>query len=185
MGQRFEELSDTHIAFILQQPLFFAGSAAPSGRVNVSPKGMDSLRVLGPSRIVWINHTGSGNETAAHVAEDPRMTLMWCSFAKKPLILRAYGTARVLHRDAPDWSEHATRFGNPLGARQIYDLAIDLVQSSCGYAVPLMTFDAERTVLQHWSEDKGADGLRRYWAERNTETLDGKPTGIEANFDDA
>lgn len=183
MARRFDRLGDDHIAFINAQPLFFTGSAAPTGRVNVSPKGMDSLRILGANRILWLNLTGSGNETAGHLAEDPRITLMWCSFSRRPLILRAFGTARTIHRNAADWSELADRFGTPLGARQVYDMRIDLVQTSCGYAVPFMDFAGERDTLVKWTEDKGDDGLRAYWADTNSETLDGKPTGIGANLE--
>ncbi|KMK67050.1 pyridoxamine 5'-phosphate oxidase family protein [Puniceibacterium sp. IMCC21224] len=182
MGKQFDSISDDHRSFIAAQPMFFTGSAAPEGRINVSPKGMDSLRVLGPNRIVWLNFTGSGNETAAHVVRDPRMTLMWCSFAKRPIILRCYGTARVLHRDHSDFADLVTLFRDPLGARQIYDVTVEMVQSSCGYAVPLMSLDAPRETLKKWADDKGPDGVRIYWAERNHSTIDGFPTGIESNL---
>ena len=182
MGKQFDQLSDDHIAFIGAQHLFFVGTAARDGRVNVSPKGMDSLRVLSPGRILWLNLTGSGNETAPHLADSPRITLMWCSFTTRPLILRAYGTARAVHHGDADWSALKARLPDQPGARQIVDVAIDLVQSSCGYAVPFMDFRAERPVLRTWAEDKGEDGLHTYWAERNARSLDGQPTGIEANL---
>lgn len=126
--------------------------------------------------------TGSGNETAGHLARDPRMTLMWCSFDKRPQILRTYGRARTLHRDAADWDDMIARFGNRLGARQIYDLSIDMVQTSCGYSIPFMDFTGERDTLTRWGEDRGAEGIRDYWASRNRETIDGLPTGIDANL---
>lgn len=180
MGKRFDQLEDDHIRFIAEQHIFFVGSAAPEGRVNISPKGMDSLRVLSPGRVLWLNLTGSGNETAAHLRESTRMTLMWCSFTQRPVILRAFGTATVTHRGEPGWADLAARFPALPGARQIYDVAVDLVQTSCGYAVPFMDFREDRTVLATWAEKKGPEGLADYWTEKNTTSLDGKPTGIEA-----
>ena len=157
-----------------------ATAPLPEGRVNLSPKGMDSLRVLGPNRILWLNLTGSGNETATHLRESPRMTLMWCSFTTRPLILRAYGSANVTHHGEPGWEALSTQFPAQPGARQIYDLAVDLVQTSCGYAVPFMEFVEDRPVLGTWAEAKGPEGIADYWAEKNATSLDGKPTGIEA-----
>ncbi len=183
MAKQFDSLSAAHRAFIEAQPIFFCGTAAAEGRVNVSPKGMDSLRVTAPDRILWLNLTGSGNETAGHLAQSPRMTLMWCSFDRRPQILRAYGTARTLHRSDPDWAELGALFGPPLGARQIFELQIDLVQTSCGYSIPFMEFAGERDTLSRWAEDKGPEGVRDYWAERNRQTIDGLPTGIEANLE--
>ncbi len=145
MGTQYESLSDQHIAFIGKQHLFFSGTAAPSGKVNISPKGMDSLRVLDPNRILWRNFTGSGNETAGHLAQANRMTLMWCSFTKQPMILRAYGTARTIHPSDPDWDDLATQFPDQLGMRQLYDMKIEMVQKSCGYAVPYFEHVEDRT----------------------------------------
>lgn len=179
MGKRYSELQPDQTAFIAEQHMFFVATAPLEGRVNLSPKGMDALRVLSPTRILWLNVTGSGNETAAHVAHDPRMTLMWCGFEARPLILRAYGTARVIHFGQADWAAVASLLPNLPGARQIFDMTVDLVQSSCGFAVPFMDFVADRPVLHDWAQDKGEDGLRAYWATRNTQTIDGAPTGIE------
>ncbi|WP_137699919.1 pyridoxamine 5'-phosphate oxidase family protein [Marimonas lutisalis] len=176
MAKQFPALEDVHKAFIEDQHIFFTGTAAPTGRVNISPKGSDSLRVLGPNRILWRNLTGSGNETAGHLLQENRMTLMWCSFTTRPLILRAYGTARTIHAGDPDWDALGAHFPPHPGARQVYDMAIDLVQTSCGYAVPFMDFQCDRDTLDKWSEDKGEDVIRTYWAERNSVTLDGAPT---------
>lgn len=184
MGKRFDSLTEDQIAFIGQQPVFFVATAPlPGGRVNLSPKGMDSLRVLAPDRIVWLNLTGSGNETAPQLARDPRITLMWMSTAARPLILRAYGTARAVHRGEADWAALAPALPDLPGARQIVEVRVDLVQTSCGYAVPFLDFKAERPVLAKWAEGKGEAGLRDYWAERNATTIDGSPTGIEANLE--
>lgn len=107
MGAQFQTLSDKHIAFIRAQKIYFVASAADSGTVNLSPKGGDSLRVISPTQIAWLNLTGSGNETAAHVLKNNRMTLMFCAFEGAPLILRTYGHAEVLHRTSPEWSEYS------------------------------------------------------------------------------
>jgi Pyridoxamine 5'-phosphate oxidase len=178
MGKRYSELQPDQTAFIAAQHMFFVATAPVKGRVNLSPKGMDALRVLSPTRILWLNLTGSGNETAAHLAHDPRITLMWCGFEQRPLILRAYGTARAIHPNHPDWPTLAAHLPDQPGARQIMDVTIDLVQSSCGFAVPFMDFAGDRPVLHDWAVDKGEDGLRDYWRTRNTETIDGAPTGI-------
>ncbi|MFM2355990.1 MAG: hypothetical protein RLZZ528_1726 [Pseudomonadota bacterium] len=178
MAKQFPSLTEDQIAFIRDQQVFFTGTAAAGGRVNVSPKGMDSLRIAGPNRILWRNVTGSGNETAGHLRLSPRMTLMWCSFAQRPLILRVYGTARAIHRGEAGWDGLNTLFPADTGARQVFDLTIDLVQTSCGYAVPLMDNPRERDVLKKWSEAKDDDAMRSYWAEKNRTTIDGFPTGI-------
>lgn len=178
MAKQFARIEDDHLRFINDQHLFFCATAAPEGRVNLSPKGMDSLRVLGPNRIVWMNLTGSGNETAGHLRESPRMTLMWCSFTKRPLILRCYGTARAVHVTEPGWSDLAAHFPPHRSARQIFDMEIDLVQTSCGYAVPFMDYAGERDTMQKWVDAKSDADLRSYWVEKNTATIDGKPTGV-------
>ncbi len=161
--------------------MFFAGSAAPDGRVNISPKGMDSLRVLGPNRVLWLNYTGSGNETAGHLHALNRMTLMWCSFGARPLILRAYGAARTLHPRDADWDQLIAPFGDPFGARQLYDMTVEMVQTSCGYAVPKMELTDQRDTLITALTAKGED-LSPYWAEKNTTTIDGLPTGVIDGF---
>ena len=179
MAQQFPALAAEHTAFIEAQHLFFVGTAAPEGRVNVSPKGMDSLRVLGPNRVVWLNLTGSGNETAAHLLQSDRMTLMFCSFDRQPLILRVYGHARTVQPHDDEWQELAGLFGEPPGSRQCYVLDVDLVQTSCGFAVPFYEFGGERRTLANWAEKQGEAGIRDYWAANNTTSLDGFETGIE------
>lgn len=178
MGQKFSELNDRHIDFIAKQKLFFVATAAPDGRVNVSPKGMDSLRVLDSNRIVWLNVTGSGNETSAHVQENPRMTLMFCALEGSPLILRVYGNARVIHQRDSDWDAAFGLFDPLPGARQIFDLVVDLVHTSCGMGVPLFDYIGERNQLDRWAEKKGEAGIKAYWDEKNRISLDGKPTNI-------
>ena len=178
MGKQFAELSQAHQDFIAAQPMFFTGTAARDGKVNISPKGMDSLRVLDATTIAYVNATGSGNETAGHLLDHPRMTLMWCSFDKRPQILRTYGTARTVHPRDADWQALVARLPDVPGARQIYVQSIDLVQTSCGYAVPFMELVSERDTLRHWTDDKGPQGIATYWKDRNQTTLDGLPTKV-------
>ncbi|MEZ5560961.1 MAG: pyridoxamine 5'-phosphate oxidase family protein [Pseudomonadales bacterium] len=178
MSERFDELLPEHATFISKQKVFFVGSAARDGRVNVSPKGQDSLRVLGPRRILWLNLTGSGNETATHLLDCNRITLMWCAFQGPPLILRAYGSARVVHPDDAGWAECSAAIPAPVGARQFFDVSIDLVQTSCGYAVPLLEYQEDRRALTLWAEKRGTDGIAEYWRENNQLSLDGRPTDL-------
>jgi hypothetical protein len=178
MAQKYAEISDKQRAFIEQQKLFFVGTATADSRVNISPKGMDSLRILGKNRLAWLNVTGSGNETAAHVQENPRMTIMFASFEGDPLILRLYGQARVVHMKDSDWKELYALFDPLPGTRQIFDVEIDLVQNSCGMAVPFFDYVEEREQLTDWAVKKAEAGIREYWQEKNQFSLDGLPTNI-------
>lgn len=178
MGQQFLEISEKNRAFIEAQKIFFVGTATSDSRVNVSPKGMDSLRVLGPNRVIWLNVTGSGNETAAHVQDNPRMTLMFAAFEGKPNILRLYGQAKAIHMSDAQWPELSSHFNLIPGARQIFDLSVDLVQNSCGMAVPYFDFVEERSLLRDWAVKQGESGLRSYWEKKNQTTIDGIATGI-------
>jgi len=178
MAQRYPEISDKLKHFIERQKLYFVATAAADGRVNLSPKGMDSLKVLDRSRVVWLNVTGSGNETAAHIEESNRMTLMFCAFEGEPLILRLYGQARAIHHKDSDWPELIGLFEPLPGARQIYELAVDMVQTSCGAGVPLYDYVGDRDELNAWSASKGEEGVRAYWHEKNQVSIDGKPTHI-------
>ena len=180
MSQLCQELSEKHIEFIAEQKIFFVGTATADSRVNVSPKGMDSLIVLDKARVAWLNVTGSGNETSAHVQQLPRMTLMFCAFAGQPLILRLYGTAKVIHQNDAQWHELFPLFKPLPGARQIFDLALDLVQTSCGMAVPYFSHLGDRQLLSDWAVKKGDEGVRRYQEEKNQTSIDGIPTHIVA-----
>lgn len=183
MGQRYTEISDQQKKFIAEQNLFFVGTATADGRVNVSPKGMDSLRVLGNNRVIWLNVTGSGNETSAHVQEDPRMTLMFTALKGNPVILRLYGTARVIHNYDEEWEELYGQFSPTAGARQVFDVAVDLVQTSCGMGVPYYDYVGERDQLVNWAEKKGQDGVEEYWEQKNQVSIDGKPTNVLSSDD--
>ncbi len=176
-------LREPDVAFIAAQRLFFVGTAAPDGRVNISPKGMDTLRVLDPGRIVWLGLTGSGNETAGHLAEHDRMTLMFCAFEGDARITRVYGSAKVYHPRDAEWADLVGLFPSLAGSRQIFDLAVDLVQHSCGTGIPVYEYRHDRgpTELLPFYDDMGADGVRAYWERKNSVTIDGKPTHI---FDD-
>jgi hypothetical protein len=178
MAERFEQLDDKHIQFIQDQHLYFVGTAGVEGFVNVSPKGMDSFRVVNHSRVAWLNLTGSGNETAAHVLENGRMTVMFCSFDKQPLIMRLYGKATVVHPREDGWGELAQLFPEYVGARQIFDLELELVQTSCGYAVPYYELKGERPTLAKWADSRGTAGIEEYWHKKNTRSLNDKDTGI-------
>ncbi|WP_353082248.1 pyridoxamine 5'-phosphate oxidase family protein [Tessaracoccus lapidicaptus] len=180
MGKQFPEISAKLRAFIEAQHLFFVATAARDGRVNVSPKGLDSLRVVDAHRVVWVNAVGSGNETAAHLLDHPRMTLMFCSFDAKPQILRLYGTARAVHRGDDGWDELLGLFPEFVGARNIFDVAVDLAQTSCGFGVPLMDFVSDRDTMSDWLVKKGDGGLRAYERQHNLVSLDGLPTGLPA-----
>lgn len=178
MGRRYEQLSAEHIAFIEQQKMYFVGTAADEGSINVSPKGFDSLRVLSPNRVVWLNITGSGNETAAHLAQNERMTIMFCAFDGDPKILRLYGKAVAVHPRDNQWQELSAMFEPHIGARQYVDFSIELVQTSCGFCVPLYDFKAERENMPKWTAIKGKDGIADYWRKKNQLSIDGLPTHI-------
>ena len=178
MAEKFNKLDRKHIEFIKQQYIFFVGTAGAEGKVNVSPKGMDTFRVINEKEVVWLNLTGSGNETSAHVQENGRMTIMFCSFAKHPLILRLYGGAKVVHPRDSGWKELGSLFGEPIGARQYFRLGIDLVLASCGFGVPFYEYKGERASLDKWEAKRGPEGIREYWRANNQFSLDGKPTNI-------
>lgn len=178
MGTRYDEITPPLQKFIERQHIVFTGTAARTGRVNVSPKGMDSLRILAPDRILWRNFTGSGNETAVHLEDSPRMTLMWCAFDGPPMIVRAYGTARAIHRTDPDWNWAEGQFTPDRALRQFFDMKVELVLKSCGYAVPRMDYTKDRDNLTKWSDAKTETQLNEYWATTNAASLDGVPSGL-------
>ncbi|WP_456446954.1 pyridoxamine 5'-phosphate oxidase family protein [Thiolapillus sp.] len=177
MARRYPALEDAHREFIAAQQMFFVATAGREGAVNLSPKGLDSLRVLDASHLAWLNLTGSGNETAAHLRLDGRMTLMFCAFEGDPLILRLYGQARAVHQHDAEWEEWVTLFPSRTGARQVVLMDVQQVQTSCGFGVPLFAFKGQRQLLPRWAEKKGQAGLEQYWREKNAVSLDGLDTG--------
>lgn len=178
MGKRYTELSEALKAFIARQQMFFVATAEAEGRINLSPKGLDSLRILDDTTVLWLNLTGSGNETAAHLKANPRMTLMFCAFSGEPMILRLYGSARAFHAHDAEWRRHITMFDELPGARQLILMQVDLVQTSCGFGVPEYAYIGQRTQLPDWAARKGEAGVRDYRRKNNVISLDGKPTGI-------
>lgn len=180
MSQQFNELSEKHIQFINEQKIFFVGTATENSRVNISPKGMDSLIVLSSNNVAWLNVTGSGNETSAHTQLNPRMTLMFCALEGPPLILRLYGIAKVVHKGDSHWNDLYRLFKPLPGARQIFEVTIDLVQTSCGMSVPYFSHVGNRDQLLNWAVKKGDLGLMQFWKEKNQISIDGIPTNIDA-----
>jgi len=179
MSELFEALDERLTEFIENQKVYFVATAPSDGEhINLSPKGLDSLKVVNPTQVAWLNLTGSGNESAAHVLENGRMTLMFCSFEKQPLILRLYGTARVIHPRDKQWSDFYPMFTPSVSARQIFVLDISRVQTSCGFAVPFFDFAGERDTLTKWAESRSESDIEEYWEKKNQTSLDGMPTHI-------
>jgi len=171
-----DHLTDDHIAMIAKQAVFFVATAAADARINLSPKGLaDTFRVLGPNRIAYLDLGGSGNETHAHLAADGRITVMMCNFEQPALILRIYGVGAAVLPQDPDWGELATHFDLLPGTRQIFDIAVHSVQTSCGWGVPLMHVDRERETLVKYHRQSDPEK----WVEKmsgRTRSIDGLPT---------
>ena len=172
MAQFTDHLSDDHITMISHQSVFFVATAADEGRINLSPKGYDAFRVLSPTRVAWLDLGGSGNETHAHLVADGRITIMMCNFAQPPLILRIYGRGRPVLPADSDWSELATAFALLPGTRQIFDVAVESVQTSCGWGVPVMTLDEERQTLVKYHAQADPEAWEAKYKAR-TRSIDG------------
>jgi len=176
MGQAMDQLDDKLVEWIGQQHVFFVATAPlTGGHVNLSPKGHDSLRVLDATTVAYLDLTGSGAETIAHTRENGRITVMFCAFQGPPQILRLFGRGEAHPVGSARFDELAPRFPSIPGARSIVTVAIDRVQTSCGYSIPFMDYRSERPTLQQWAERKGDDGLREYWADKNATSIDGLP----------
>ncbi|MEW9701070.1 pyridoxamine 5'-phosphate oxidase family protein [Paenibacillus sp. SI8] len=180
MGKSFEAMLPEHEAFIAKQHIFFVGSAPLSGEghVNLSPKGHDVLRVLSPTKVAYLDLTGSGNETSAHLEENGRITLMFTAFEGPPMIVRLYGEGRVVLPDSPDWEELLPKFTLLPGARQMIVVDVHEVKASCGFSVPFYTYEKERETLQKWAATKDEQGLLDYHKEKNMVSMDGLMTTI-------
>ena len=181
MAEFFTALNEKHIKFIKKQKVYFVATAANEGSVNLSPKGMDTFSVIDNNTVAYLDLTGSGNETAAHLHENPRMTIMMCSFDKQPLIFRMYGQGNVINQRHNEWHTWNKHFTDYPGIRQIITLKINKVQTSCGYGVPTAENFTERNTLSKWAEKKGDEGIREYWEEKNTTSIDDLPTRIFEN----
>jgi len=174
----YPELNEGHKAFIAAQKLFFTATAPREGRINLSPKGMDSFRCLDGRTVAYLDLTGSGNETAAHLRDDGRLTVMFCSFGDEPLILRLYGTATVVRPGEARWDQLVGRFPPIPGRRQIVLLHIESLQTSCGFGVPVYEFKEARQRLTQWAARRGEEGLADYRHKNNRVSIDGLPTGL-------
>lgn len=181
MSEFFSTISDEHAAFIAKQPVFFVATAAKDARINLSPKGMDSFRVLGPNRVAYLDVGGSGNETQAHLAADGRITIMLCAFDRPPLIMRLYGHGRAVLPQDEEWAELTAHFALLPGTRQIFVIEVDSLQTSCGWGVPLMTLDAERPTLSkyHAQQDPAA---RMEKIRTRTKSIDGLPLRVQSHL---
>lgn len=178
MAKFFDNITPELQKFIEEQKIFFVATASEAGRINLSPKGLDTLRVIDSNKVMWLNLTGSGNETAAHLLKNNRMTIMLCSFEGKPLILRLYGTAKIYHERDEEYQANIDLFPAIAGSRQIIEMTVNSVQTSCGYAVPFMDFKEERRQLNSWAEKQGKERIENYWKERNSKSIDGYDTNI-------
>jgi len=180
MGKFFDTILDSHKAFIKKQKIYFTASTPLSaeGHVNLSPKGMDSFRILSPTRVAYMDIIGSGNETSAHILENGRITIMFCAFDGPPNILRLYGKGYTVLPGDEEWQELAPMFELQLATRQIIVADIHKVQTSCGFSVPYYEYTGERDQALKWAANKGADGLELYKQEKNRVSLDGLPTAL-------
>jgi hypothetical protein len=188
MGKTYDHVADSSAEFIARQTLFFVASAplSASGHVNLSPKGLDSFRVLDPQHVAYLDLTGSGAETIAHLRENGRITLLFCALSGPPLILRIYGRGLVVEPEQHAFAALRARFGAMDGVRAIIHVQVERVAESCGFGVPLYEFVAQRDQIPKWSLKKGAAGLRRFRSERNRCSLDGLPaldTDLEESGD--
>lgn len=180
MANPCDSLTEELSQFIRKQPLFFVATAplSPTGHVNLSPKGLDSFRILSPTRVAYADLTGSGNETSAHLLENGRITFMFCAFDGKPMILRLYGIGATVLAHSPLWNELSPLFLSYPGLRQIILADLTRIQTSCGYAVPLMQYVSDRNLLSDWAQCKGDEKLVEYRQQKNVRSLDGLPTPL-------
>ena len=180
MGKEHETINEGLCEWAGKQKMFFVSTAPLSGdgRVNCSPKGMDTFRILGPKTVAYLDLTGSGVETIAHLQENGRITIMFCAFEGSPNIVRFYGKGKVLERGTPEYEAKLEHFDEQLGARAIIHVDVDRIIDSCGYSIPHYQFVGERDILTKWSERKGQEGVEAYNQENNLQSLDGQP-GVE------
>ncbi|MEH2312202.1 MAG: pyridoxamine 5'-phosphate oxidase family protein [Nostoc sp.] len=180
MSKFFDCITDELQDFIAAQHLFFVGSAplSPTGHVNLSPKGLGCFCILSPNRVGYVDLTGSGNETSAHLQENGRITFMFCAFEEPACILRLYGQGKTILPSSPNWDSLYSLFLPIPGARQIIVADIEQVQTSCGFGVPLYEYRGERQTLVNWASKKGEEGVREFQQKRNLVSIDGLPTPL-------
>jgi len=186
MAKQYDQITPTLQSFIEAQPLFFVATAPLSeqGHVNLSPKGYDTFRILSPNQVAYLDLTGSGNETSAHLAENRRITFMFCAFSGAPQILRLYGKGETILPGTERWDELLALFPGYPGIRQIIVASIHLVQTSCGYGVPLMELQQDRETMARWATSKGEEGLVEYRGVANRKSLDGLPTPLAQQYEE-
>jgi hypothetical protein len=178
MSKFFDQLTPELTEFIRAQPVFFVATAAPEGRINLSPKGMDTFRVLDEKRVAYLDLTGSGNETAAHLLHDGRITIMFCSFDKNAEIARIYGRGVVIRPSDERWRELIANFPILPGVRQVMEIRVESAMTSCGYAVPRMREMVARDTLENYWTKKGEQAKEDYWQKHNLRSIDGLQTGM-------
>jgi hypothetical protein len=180
MGKFYNDILDHHKEFIEKQRMFFVATAPlkADGHVNLSPKGIDSFRVLSSNRVAYMDIVGSGNETSAHILENGRITFMFCAFDGPPLILRLYGRGYTILPGDDEWEALSVHFKLMPSTRQIIVADIDMTQTSCGFGVPYYTYEGERNHVEKWAANKGLAGLEAYKAEKNRISIDGLPTAL-------
>src|SRR4051795_11121752 len=175
MGKVYDQIDEKLAGFIGRQHMFFVGTApdSPAGHLNVSPKGLDTFRILGPNTVAYLALTGSGIETVAHLRDNGRVTLMFCAFEGRPLVVRLYGRGRVVEPGDGEWGELIGRFPDYPGVRSVVVVDVERVADSCGYAVPLYEYKGERSQLTAFAERKGQAGMEQYKAKKNRASIDG------------
>jgi Pyridoxamine 5'-phosphate oxidase len=178
MARFFDKLTPEIREFIGRQHIFFVATAADKGRINLSPKGMDTFRVLADNCVAYLDLTGSGNETAGHIHHDGRLTIMLCSFDANPLILRLYGRGETIRPRDARWGELISQYNEMPGQRQIIVLHIESLQTSCGFGVPRYELVEDRQTLANFNKKKGPEGIRKYWVDKNQKTIDGLDTHL-------
>lgn len=178
MAKFFEQLNDTLREFIGRQHIFFHSSAPTQGRINLSPKGLDTFRILSDRQVAYLDLTGSECETAAHLAENGRLTIMFCSVQDQPLIVRLYGRGRVVHSRDDEWKVLRPHFPDVPGERQIIVLEIESIMTTCGFAVPLFDYQGEREQLIDFTCKMGPERMDAYRRQKNQVSIDGLPTHL-------
>jgi hypothetical protein len=183
MGKVFDEIDESLTSWIREQHVFFVATAplAADGHVNVSPRGADALSILGPTTVAWLDLTGSGAETIAHLTENGRICLMFCAFTDRPRIVRLHGHGRVTLPGDDDFDRVAAEHPGYIGARAVIVVETDRISDSCGWGVPFMDYAGERDIMRPWAEKKGPDGLETYRAQKNALSLDGLPALVPSS----
>ncbi|MEY2196372.1 pyridoxamine 5'-phosphate oxidase family protein [Neobacillus sp. BF23-41] len=180
MGTVYSSILPNHVEFIRKQRIFFVGTAPllEDGHVNISPKGHDVMQIFSPTEVAYLDLTGSGNETSAHLKDNGRITFMFIAFEGPPMILRLYGKGKVILPGTPEWDDMSKHFDILPGTRQIIHVEIETVKTSCGFSVPFYSYNGERDTLQQWAANKSEEDLEEYRKKKNSISMDGIVTPI-------